>query len=106
MFKKYSILKRNNNRQNDKIQSKSDMQRHSDSVNLAELENGNFAKVLDFLGGSALKGKLEAMGILPGTTILKKSAIPAKGPVIVEKGALQFALGYDMAEKILVEPLK
>jgi Fe2+ transport system protein FeoA len=74
-------------------------------INLAELECGNPAKVLNLKGSHALIGRLEAMGILPGAIIIKKSAIPAKGPIIVEKGATQFALGYDTAQNILVEPV-
>ena len=74
-------------------------------INLTELECGNSAKVINLQGSHSLIGKLEAMGILPGTIILKKSAIFANGPIIVEKGALQFALGYDLAQKIVVEPI-
>lgn len=72
---------------------------------LSELECGKSAKVIKLQGNPVLAGKLEAMGIFSGTTIFKKSAIPAKGAIIVEKGVMQFALGYNIAEKILVERL-
>lgn len=74
-------------------------------MNLTELANGSSAKVINIQGSHSMIGKLEAMGILPGTIILKKSAIFANGPIIVEKGAHQFALGYDIAQKIVVEPI-
>lgn len=74
-------------------------------VCLAELECGNSVKVIKLQGNRVLIDKLKAMGIYAGTTIIKKSAIPAKGPIIVEKGAMQFALGYDIAERIIVERL-
>lgn len=75
------------------------------SICLSELECGNSAKVIKIEGNRVLVDKLKAMGIYTGTTILKKSAIPSKGPIIVEKGAMQFAFGYDIAENIFVERL-
>lgn len=72
-------------------------------IYLSDLECGQSAKVIKLQGNRELMGKLNAMGIFAGTIILKKSAIPAKGPIVVEKGAMQFALGYNIAKKILVE---
>ncbi len=72
---------------------------------LSDLECGNCAKVVRLQGSNALICKLKAMGIFAGTVIEKKSAIPAKGPIIVEKGGTQVALGYEIAEKITVERL-
>jgi Fe2+ transport system protein FeoA len=76
------------------------------SINLTELETGRPAKVRKLQGSPALTARLRSMGIHPGTLIIKKSAILAKGPIVVEKGSMQFAVGYDMAENILVEPAK
>ena len=75
-------------------------------IKLVELENGKSARVYKFQGSPVLTGKLRSMGIVPGTIIVKKSAILAKGPVVVKKGSVQFAVGYDMAQNILVEPVK
>jgi Fe2+ transport system protein FeoA len=86
-------------------QSKKDINSSNHFIYLSELECGKSAKVAKIQGDPALMDKLRAMGIYEGTIILKKGAIPAKGPVIVEKGTMQFALGYDIAEKILVECL-
>jgi len=74
-------------------------------IRLSELECGNSAKVIKLNGNCILIGKLKAMGIYAGTTIVKKSAIPAKGPIIVEKGTMQFALGYEIAKNIIVDRL-
>lgn len=76
------------------------------TIKLADLGIGNPARVCKLQGSSILMGRLRSMGVIPGTLIVKKSAIPAKGPIIVEKGVIQFAIGYDMAENILVEPVK
>lgn len=78
---------------------------NNDLTCLSELECGKSAKIIKLQGNRVQTGKLKAMGIFAGTVILKKSAIPSKGPIIVEKGAMQFALGYDIAKKIIVEPL-
>lgn len=76
------------------------------AVNLADLESGRRARVSRLQGNPALMGRLRAMGILPGSVIVKKSAIMAGGPIVVEKGSTQFAVGRDMAENIIVEPVK
>lgn len=72
---------------------------------LSKLPCGESAKVIKLQGNPALVGKLKAMGIFAGSIIFKKSAIPAKGSIIVEKSVMQFALGYNIAENILVERL-
>jgi Fe2+ transport system protein FeoA len=74
-------------------------------TSLAELGSGKSAVVLELQGSRMLTGRLEAIGITPGTVITKKSAISARGPVVVAKGTIQFAVGYDMAQSILVEPM-
>jgi Fe2+ transport system protein FeoA len=102
-WKFYAKAKKNKANLN---QSESYLPKRKLTTNLTELGSGNSAKVINLQGSHNLMGKLEAMGIVPGTIILKKSAIAGKGPIIVEKGVVQFAVGYDMAKNILVEPLK
>lgn len=70
---------------------------------LSDLECGNCAKIIKLHGSNHLVCKLKAMGICAGTVIEKKSAIPSKGPIIVERCGTQLALGYDIAERITVE---
>ncbi len=74
-------------------------------INITQLENGKSATVLELNDNSDTMRKLLAMGIIPGAVITKKSAIPAKGPIILEKDRVQFAIGYNMAQNIIVEPL-
>ena len=75
-----------------------------DAVSLAELATGRSARVLEVRGDAMLAGRMEAMGILPGTIITKKSAIPYHGPIVVAKGSVQLAISHDMGRSILVEP--
>jgi Fe2+ transport system protein FeoA len=75
------------------------------SINLTQIENGRSAKVLKLQGGHQFAGKLEVMGVVPGTIIIKKTASLMKGPIVIEKGDRQFAIGYRMAQRIIVEPI-
>lgn len=74
-------------------------------IDLTKLGNGKSAKVVKVCGGQQAIGKLEAMGIVPGVTIVKKYASIVKGPVVLEKDSMQLAIGYGIAQKILVEPV-
>jgi Fe2+ transport system protein FeoA len=75
------------------------------SLNITQINNGKSAKVIELHDNNEIISKLEAMGIVPGAVITKKSAIPAKGPIIIEKDLIQLAIGYNMAKKIIVEPI-
>lgn len=75
-------------------------------INLTQLKNGKAAKVIRIQGGHHMIDKLEAMEIVPGSIIVKKSASLMKGPVVIEKGNMQFAIGYGMARRIIVEPVE
>jgi len=48
--------------------------------------------------------RLEAMGLRPGRRIVKISSVFGHGPVTLQiMGSTQLAIGYGMAQKILVE---
>jgi Fe2+ transport system protein FeoA len=78
-------------------------QPRTEIMDVTELENCESARVVELVGGGKTAGKLAALGIVPGATITKKSASPMKGPVILEKGLSQFAIGYGMARRVMVE---
>lgn len=73
-------------------------------IMLTQLDNGASARVMELRGGHQMVGKLEAMGIVPGSTITKKGSSIMKGPIVLRKGATQLAIGYAMAQRIMVEP--
>jgi Fe2+ transport system protein FeoA len=72
---------------------------------LTSLADGETARVVGFSGGGSAAGKLESMGILPGTILEKKSAAFRQGPIVVARGGTQLALAYAIARGILVEPV-
>lgn len=75
-------------------------------MNVTQLDNGESAKVIEVNSNNhEIRSKLEAMGIISGAVITKKSAILAGGPIVIAKDPVQFAIGYDMAQGIIVEPV-
>lgn len=75
------------------------------ALDLTGLCDGASGRIVRLLGGRDTVGKLEAMGIGPGTVIEKKSSALRHGPIVIERGGTQVALGYGIAKGILVEPI-
>jgi ferrous iron transport protein A len=71
---------------------------------LVQMERGQRGTVLQLRGGRGLVGRLNALGILPGKKITKVSAMLMRGPVTVEVDRVQIAIGFGMANKIIVRP--
>ena len=74
-------------------------------MNLAQLPQGQSAKVIIVKDGKGLKQKLQNLGIREGVVIKKQRGIFTHGPIIVKAGSTQIALGRGMASKIVVELL-
>lgn len=47
--------------------------------------------------------RLNALGIRPGKRITKVSSMLMRGPVTIQLGTAQVALGFGMANKVIVE---
>ena len=69
---------------------------------LIKMKTGSRGTVLSLSGGPCIKAKLEALGLRPGSEIMKISAQLLKGPVVVRAGKTTIAMGYGMAHKIIV----
>lgn len=72
-------------------------------IRLVDMKNGQIGFVVQISGGTGVLSKLEALGIRVGTKVVKKSALIARGPVIVGVAGTEIAMGYGMAAKIYVE---
>lgn len=72
-------------------------------MNATELANGTMATVKKLSGTSQFIAKMESMGIFPGSVITKKSSSIMGGPIVIEKGATQIAIGHKSAKNIIVE---
>jgi ferrous iron transport protein A len=72
-------------------------------INLTEMRAGQHGQVVAVQGGRGMVMKLEALGIRPGVEITKVSSQIMRGPVIVRAGNTQIAIGFGMAQRIIIE---
>ena len=73
---------------------------------LAQLEDGERGKISEISGGQGLTRKLDNMNLYIGKEIMKITRQSRKGPVIVQVGNSQLALGYGIACKIWIEVIR
>ena len=71
---------------------------------LNQMEEGESGRVIEIQGGHGFVHRLEALGIRPGQKVTKFSAGFLRGPVTVQVGTAQIAIGFGMARRIVVEP--
>jgi ferrous iron transport protein A len=72
-------------------------------MTLGKMEAGQTGTVIQILGGRGLNRRLEALGIRPGKEVTKISSMLFRGPVTFRTNHTQVAIGFGMANKILVE---
>jgi Fe2+ transport system protein FeoA len=72
---------------------------------LSGLPDGKLARILCLRCGEGMASRLDAMGLVPGAVIEKRSSALNRGPVLVAKGPMQLAIAYDVAARIVVESL-
>lgn len=67
------------------------------------MRTGESGVVIEIQGGWGLLRRLEALGIRPNVPITKVSSQLARGPVTIQAGNTQAAIGFGMARKIIVQ---
>jgi len=72
-------------------------------LTLSQMEAGQTGTVVQILGGWGLTRRLEALGIRPGKKVTKISTMLFHGPITLRADHTQVAVGFGMANKILVE---
>ncbi len=72
-------------------------------IKLTQLKVGQAGKVLSVEGGCGALRNIENIGIRPQKEVKKISQQLAKGPVVIQSGKAEIAIGYGLAEKIWVE---
>ena len=72
-------------------------------VTLRHMRSGQRGKVVEIQGGHGLVNRLNALGIRPGKRITKVSSMLIRGPVTIQLDNTQMALGFGMANRIIVE---
>ena len=72
-------------------------------MNILEIENGRWVKVVDFRGGRGIDARLSQMGFLPGNKIRVIRSAPFRGPLLIEVEGREIVLGRGVARNVLVE---
>ena len=72
-------------------------------VNLRQMYPGQSGRVRLIDGGIGMVNRLNALGIRPGKKITKVSSMMMRGPVTVQLGSTRLAIGFGMANRIIVE---
>ena len=72
-------------------------------MDLTRMNPGERGVIIEIQGGWGLLNRLETLGIRPNVEITKISSQLARGPVTVQVGNTQAALGFGMAMKVIVQ---
>ena len=72
-------------------------------LDLTQLKHGESGKVVEFRGGSHFMKRIHALGIREGKKITKVSSHFWRGPQTVKVENMQFAIGFGMAKRIMVD---
>ena len=72
-------------------------------ITVRQMRAGQSGKVVQVLGGPRLVNRLNSLGIRPGKRITKVSSVFMRGPVTIQIDRAQVAIGYGMANKIVIE---
>lgn len=67
------------------------------------MRSGQRATVVGINGGYGLVRRLSALGLRPGKKVTKVGSMFGRGPVTVQIDSTQLALGFGMANKVIVE---
>ena len=76
--------------------------RADDGVRLTSVRAGTRAVVVTVGGGHGVRHRLSLLGVRPGAELQKVSSLFLRGPVVVQVGGRQVAIGHGMAERIRI----
>ena len=74
-----------------------------EQITLTRMRDGQSGVVVQIQGGRGLINRLAALGVRQGKRITKVSAMFMRGPIAVQVDRAQVAIGFGMANRILVE---
>ena len=72
-------------------------------VDLTKMKTGESGTIVSLEGGSGFILRLQNLGIRPGKKITKVSAHFWRGPITIQIGGMNVALGFGMASRVMVE---
>ena len=74
-------------------------------LTLARMQTGQSGIVVQVSGHGVIR-RLGALGLRPGLRVTKVNSSFMRGPVTVQFGNTQVAIGFGMASRIVVEPIE
>lgn len=74
-------------------------------MDVTQMKQGEKIRVIGINGGHGVAVRLETLGIRPGVEITKVSSQLLRGPITIQAGNTQVAIGFGMAMKIMVEKI-
>jgi len=72
-------------------------------IPLKQMNAGQGGTVVQIQGGRSMINRLSALGIRPGQRVTMVSSMLMRGPVTIQVGTAQVAIGFGMANRIIVE---
>ncbi|MFC1950679.1 ferrous iron transport protein A [Chloroflexota bacterium] len=72
-------------------------------ITLARMQIDHSGVVVQIQGGHGLVNRLNSLGIRPGKRVTKINSMIMRGPVTIQVDRAQVAIGFGMANKIIVE---
>ena len=75
----------------------------SKQITLRHMQAGQSGIVAQIKGGYGLISRLSVLGIRPGKKITKVGSMFMRGPVTVQLDSTQVAIGFGMANKVIVK---
>ena len=80
--------------------------RSNEVISLTSLFEGEKGVITNAFGGFGLVRRLAEMGLTPGVEIKLLRKCPFRGPLQIEVRGSVLALGYGVASRVFVKPLK
>jgi len=71
-------------------------------VTACQMQSGQSGRIVEIRGGHGLVNRLDALGVRPGKKVTKVSSMLMRGPVTMQVGNTQVAVGFGMAGRIIV----
>ncbi|HIJ64787.1 MAG TPA: ferrous iron transport protein A [Candidatus Hydrogenedentes bacterium] len=72
-------------------------------IPVTDVPVGASVRVVEVLGGHGMRSRLHSIGIRPGIVVTKVSGFPGHGPVVLQVGGTQTALGFGVCSRIIGE---
>jgi ferrous iron transport protein A len=76
------------------------------AVSMIEMVSGSRGRVVRIGGGRGMVARLSSLGIVPGAEVTMVNRYGRGGPVVIEVGRSQVAVGRGMAGRILIDSIE